>query len=78
MAVHQTDRLCNDSKLCHEKFDMRLGRYLLHTMNRGTIFEPDISKDLECYVDADCVGGWANADADDADNVMPRTRFLIM
>ena len=68
-------------KLCHEKVVMRLGRYLLHPMSRGIIFEPDTSKGLECHVGDDFSGGWANADADDADdvdNVMSRTRFVIM
>ena len=57
MAVHQTARFCNDPKLCHEKAVMRLGRYLLHTMDRGIIFEPGTSQGLECYVDADFAGG---------------------
>ena len=78
MAVHQVARFTNDPKLCHEKAIMRIGRYLLHTKNRGIIFEPDKSKGLECYVDADFAGGWSNADTNDADNVMSRTGFVIM
>ncbi len=58
MAVHQVARFCNDPKLCHEKAVMRIGRYLLHTHDRGIIYEPDKSKGLECYVDADFAGGW--------------------
>ena len=78
MAVHQTARLFNDPKLCHEKAIMRIGRYLLHIINRGIIFEPDKPKGLECYVDADFSSGWSQADANDADNVMSRTGFIIM
>ena len=78
MAVHQTARFCNDPKLCHEKAIMRLGRYLLHTSDRGIVYQPDTSKGLECYVDADFAGGWSNADADDAENVMSRTGYVIM
>jgi len=78
MAVHQTARFCNNPMLCHEQAIMRLGRYLLHTSDRGILYETDISKGLECYVDADFAGGWASADADDADNVMSRTGFIIM
>ena len=37
---------------------MRIGRYLLGTHSRGIIYEPDSSKGLECYVDADFAGGW--------------------
>ena len=78
MAVHQTARFCNDPKLCHEKAIMRLGRYLLHTSDRGIVYQPDTSKGLECYVDADFAGGWSNADTDDAENVMSRTGYVIM
>ena len=70
MAVHQVARFCIDPKLCHEKAVMRLGRYLLHTSDRGIVYEPDKSKGLECYVDADFAGGWSNAEANDAENVM--------
>ncbi|KAL7523326.1 hypothetical protein ACHAWF_000477, partial [Thalassiosira exigua] len=57
---------------------MRLGRYLLHTKDRGIIYQPDKFRGLECYVDADFAGGWSQADTDDADNVMSRTGFIIM
>jgi hypothetical protein len=56
---------------------MRIGRYLLGTRTRGIIYEPDSSKGLECYVDADFAGGWSNENADDADNIMSRTGFEI-
>ena len=78
MAIHQTARFCNDPKLCHEKAIMRIGRYLLHTRDKGIIFQPDKSKGLEVYVDADFAGGWSNADSNDAENVMSRTGFIIM
>jgi hypothetical protein len=77
MAVHQTARFCNDPKLSHEQAIMRIGRYLLGTKSRGIIFEPDKSKGLECYVDADFAGGWDQADAHDADNVLSRMGFVI-
>jgi len=37
-----------------------------------------MSKGLECYADADFAGGWSNVDANDSDNVMSRTGFIIM
>ena len=55
MAVYQTARLYNNPMLSHEKYIERLGRYLLHTKKEGIIYNPDISKGLECYVDADFV-----------------------
>jgi hypothetical protein len=77
MAVHQTARFCNNPMLSHEQAIKRIGRYLLQSSNRGIIYKPDPTKGLECYVDADFAGGWTQADADDADNVMSRTAFVI-
>ena len=78
MAVHQTARFCNNPMLSHEKAIKRLGRYLLHTKKEGIIYNPDVSKGLECYVDADFAGGWSRDIEDDADNVMSRTGMVIM
>jgi hypothetical protein len=77
MATHQTARFCNDPKLSHEQAIMRIGRYLLGTKDRGIIYEPDPSKGLECYVDADFAGGWSQAEADDAENVLSRMGYVI-
>ena len=63
--------------LSHEQAIMRIGRYLRHTKNRGIIFKPDETKGLECFVDADFAGGWNQADADDAENLMSRTGYDI-
>ena len=78
MAVHKTARFSINPMLSHEKAIMRLGRYLLDTRKRGVIYKPDKSKGLECYVDADFAGGWQQADAEDATNVMSRTGYIIM
>ena len=72
MAVHQAATFCGDPKLCHEKVVMRLGRYLVHTTDRGIIYKPDNSKVLECYVDDDFAGGRSQADSADADKVVSR------
>ena len=57
MAVHQAARFCIDPKLSHERAVKRIGRYLLGSKDKGIIFRPDVMKDVECYVDADFVGG---------------------
>ena len=49
--------------LCHEKYVMRIGRYLLGTNTRGIVYEPDKSRGLEGYVDSDFAEGWTQADA---------------
>ena len=77
MAVHQAARFCIDPKLSHERAIKRIGRYLLGCKDKGIIFKPDISKGVECYVDADFAGGWPQADADNADCVLSRTGFVV-
>ena len=78
MATHQTARFSNSPMLSHEKSIMRIGRYLLDTRKRGIIYKPDVSKGLECHVDADFAGGWSQADSENADNVLSRTGYVIM
>ena len=50
----------------------------MHIKKEGIIYNPDISKGIECYVDADFAGVWSQELGDDADNVMSRTRMIIM
>ena len=47
----------NNPMLSHERAVKRIGRYLLGTKNRGIVYNPDLKKGLECYVDADFAGG---------------------
>ena len=77
MAVHQCARYSINPMLSHEKAVKRVGRYLLGTQGRGIVFQPNVKKGLECYVDADFAGGWAKADAANPDNVLSRTGFVI-
>ena len=77
MAVHQCARFSMNPKLTHERAVKRIGRYLLGTKDRGIIYKPNMMKGLECYVDADFAGGWAKADADNPDNVLSRTGYII-
>mmetsp|Transcript_7788 Transcript_7788/g.16658 ORF Transcript_7788/g.16658 Transcript_7788/m.16658 type:complete len:228 (+) Transcript_7788:167-850(+) len=78
MATHQCARFNNDPKLCHERAVKRICKYLLGTMNKGLIFKPDLSKGLECYVDADFAGGWSSGDQTNPASVLSRTGFVIM
>ena len=77
MSVHQTARFCTEPKLIHERAVKRIGRYLSGNKERYLIFKPDSTKGVQCYVDADFAGGWAKADADNLDNVLSRTGFVI-
>ncbi len=56
---------------------MQIGRYVCDNCEQGLIFKVDKTKGLEVYVDADFAGGWSCADADNADNVLSRTGFII-
>ena len=44
---------------------------------RGITYKVDKTKGIEVYIDADFSGCWSAADADNADNVLSRTGFVI-
>jgi hypothetical protein len=77
MAVRQTACFCNNPMLSHEKAVTCIGRYLCHSRDHGIIFNPDITKGLECLVDAHFAGGLNLSDPDDASNLMSWTGFII-
>ena len=64
--------------LSHEKSIKCIGRYLFHAKKEVIIYNPYLSKVLECYVDADFAGGWSQELGDDADNFISRTGLVIM
>ena len=78
MSVHQCARFCIDPKMTHERAIMRIGKYLLGTKDRGMRFTPNISKGIECFVDADFAGSWDQADTNNPENVLSRTGYTIM
>ena len=41
-------------------------------------YKPDKEKGIECYIDADFAGGWAQADSDNVENFMSCTGYVIM
>jgi hypothetical protein len=77
MATHQCARFNANPKLCQERAVKRVCKYLLGTMNKGIIFQPDYSKGLECHVDADFAGGWTSGDSTNPEAVLPHTGFII-
>ena len=46
-------------------------------MNKGIVFEPDLSRGLECHVDADFAGGWATGDKSTPESVLSRAGYVI-
>ena len=77
MPVQQTVRFCNDPKLSHEQAITHIGRYLLGSRKKGIKYKVDLSKGLECYVNADFAGGWDQTDPHDMSNLMSRSGFVI-
>ena len=39
----------------------------------GVVYRPNKERYIECYIDAKFDGGWTQADANNAENVMLRT-----
>jgi uncharacterized protein YlaI len=77
MAVHQTAKFSVNPMRSHELAIMRIRPYLCHNCEQGITYKINRSKEVEVYVDADFAGGWSSADADNADNVLSRTGFVI-
>ncbi len=77
MPNHQCAQFVNNPMRCHERTMMQIARYLALTKDRGIVYKPDKSLGLECFVHTDFAGGWSQADADNPDNVMSRTGFVI-
>ena len=78
MPTHQCARFNSNPKLSHERAVKRIGKYLLDTKDKGIVYKPDLSKGLECYVDADFAGGWKDGDHDRPESVLSRTGYIIM
>ena len=76
-AVHQVARFSHCPRKSHAQAIKRIVRYLLKTRDRGTIFKPDLSKGLDCYVDADFAGLWSYEDEQDPVSVKSRTGFTL-
>ena len=78
MATHQCARFsASNPKLLYERGVKRICKYLLNSMDKGIIFQPDLSRGLECHVDADFAGGWATCDQSKPESVLSRAGYMI-
>jgi hypothetical protein len=75
-SVHQCARFSINPKMVHERAVKRIVRYLMSTTDRGIIYEPDSTKGLECFVDADFIGNWRPGSTDRS-NCLSRTGYVI-
>ena len=78
MATRQCARFNNDPKLSHESAAKKTVRCLLDTQNKGIMGKADISKGLECYLDADFSGRWKDDIRDAPQSVVYRTGYVII
>ena len=78
MTTHQWARFNNDPHLSHERAVKLIIRYLLDNRNKGMIYIPDTLRGLECYIDADFVGGRKYGDNNSPKSVLSRKGFVIM
>jgi len=77
MAMHQCACYSSSLKLSHERAVTRIGSYLIDTKSRGIMCREDLSRGLECFVDADFAGGWNSEDPLNSKNLLSRIGFVI-
>ena len=90
MAVHQCARFLNNPRLVHKRVVSSTNKYLTITSThvyfpdgnkrlttRGTVYRPDTEKGIKCYVDTEFSDGWDQSDADNVENVISRTGYVI-
>ena len=77
-AVHQCARFCINPKRSHGDAIIQIAKYLKGTRDKGIIMNPDLSKSLEVYADADFAGNWHKETAPlDAATAKSRTGYVI-
>jgi hypothetical protein len=76
-AVHHVAHFSHCPKKSHAQAIKRIIRYLIGTKEQGTIFNLDLNKGLNCYVDADFAGLWGHEDEQDPVSVKSRTGFTL-
>ena len=77
MSNHKCARFLKKPMCSHERAIIRIAWYLRSTKEKGVIFQPEPKIGLECFVDADFAGCWSQADADEPENFMSRTGYII-
>ena len=90
MPVHQCARFFNNPRLVQKRAIRRIEKYLVNTsvyvnlpdikrwLNTHVIvYRTDIEKCIECYLDAELPRGWDLSYADNAENVLLLTGYVI-
>jgi len=76
-AVDQVARFSHCPKKSHAQAIKRIIRYLIGAREHGIKLEPDLSKGLGCWCDADFAGLWGYEDDQDPVSVKSRTGFSL-
>ena len=90
MAINQCTCFCNNPRLVHNCAIRLIGKYLesmstyadlkdgnIRLSTCGVVYRLNKQKVIECYVYDDFSDGWAQADFDNAENVMSHTGYVI-
>ena len=90
MTIHHYAQFFNNPYLVHERAVRHIVNYLaitstyvdlpdgnLRLTTRRLVYRHDVEKFIEYYVDAEFAGGWEQAGADYAENVMSSTGYVI-
>ena len=90
MAVQQHARFCNIMRLVQEHASKHITQYYAsmyayvdltdrnwQLTTRGVVYNTNIGKGIECYIDANFTGGLPQADSNNAENIMSRTGYVI-
>ena len=64
--------------MLQEKIYQKFKKYILVDPKQIVVYNPDKEKGTKCYVDSDFADGWSQADADNSENFMSRTGYVIM
>ena len=76
-VTHQCARFVSSPKKAHGEALRWLARYLKGTRDKGMVYQPDLSKGLEVYVDADFAGNWIAEESEDRDTARSRHGYII-
>jgi hypothetical protein len=76
-ASHQSARFSRNPKRINEITVRNIGRYLHGTRYTGYFLNPNNTKNLDCYVDADFSGLWNPDEAQDPTTLKSRTGYVI-
>jgi hypothetical protein len=76
-TVHQCAHFSSKPTALHDLAIKRIGRYLLHSKDKGLILHPKKDFRLDMYVDADFAGMWHKDFSELRDCALSRTGYII-